>query len=153
MWWEIIIVVLIIILVIWLMQIQTKLIRGFWAMDEDFMQETGLTKFILFIDENLTDGYLMLAADEELYNGPIELDIRRQQWTIMDQCKYTFTMKGVEAFPENMTATFDPVAMSLMLHKDDKMFASLYKDRFTTKQAFETEKIRAPAKEESDSEE
>jgi len=138
-----IVIIVLIFIIYWLFQLQTSLMCGFWMMDADFMKEAGLTKFVLFIDKNLKDGYLLISAEEsEIYNAPVELSISRQQYNIMSQCKYSITLKEIECFPENMCGTFDPVAMSFIWHKDDKICGSLYKDRFATKHAFDTEKIK-----------
>lgn len=129
-WMPYAIIVIIILVFIMLMPKEDYLLKGFWVMDEDFAKEAGLSNFILFIDENIKNGYIIISNEECIANQPINVGFSRTFSGVYD---FSHDMES-DFLPKNLKAKFDPVVMELILYEDDNIYAFLRKDTTSTKQ-------------------
>lgn len=140
-----------------------SLITGFWKGDNDFLRESGLSSFLLYLappEKGLRACYLLAEKDEELViNEPCSSSIK-QTWKLgnwspgLGSKTYEIQFYDLETedFPEKQTMTFYPKTGKMILSKNDTVYGVYYKDAYLTDTIYEVTDIKPEKNEEPESE-
>ena len=124
---------------------EDTLLKGFWRADAEFCTQAELEMFVLYLGDNVSylrhrrNGYL-LAANEYgiILNNPIELSLSGNINLVPGIAKvknYDGFIDWQEsppedenAFPDEFQVAYYPQCGKLVLHKDNEVLVSLWKD-------------------------
>lgn len=138
-----VIVILIIVILYYIYHIndiRLQILSGFWLLDTDFAEESGLTSFVLYIGNscgiNKYHGYI-LATNEDgiIINNQVEFHITNtiSMLGIYDS-KLKLTIDWLDMKPENESFStssyilFSPANNFMVIEDDDKILTKLWKN-------------------------
>jgi len=135
-------------------QIYNFAITGFWKADSEFLQDAGLTSFLLYFAPTDWKGsracYLLAEKGDELVvNEPCSVVIS-QTWKLgnwsTEFCVKTYDIlfKDLESgdMPSRQTVNFYPKTGKLIMSKGDVIYGIFYKDAFLTDTMYQANKIK-----------
>lgn len=119
-------------------------IKGFWIADADFCEDAELQMFVLYIGNSISafknkrNGYLLVAnKDGFILNNKIELNLSRSI-NLSNNAEYNLDIDwldncpneedGDEVFPNRCEMIYYVAHGKIVLYKDNKILASLWKD-------------------------
>ena len=124
---------------------EDTLLKGFWRADAEFCGQAELEMFVLYLGDNVSyvkhcrNGYL-LAANKNgiILNNPIELTLSGNV-NVMPGIAKIKNYNGYidwqdsppddqDAFPSEFEIAYYPQCGKIVLHKDNEVLASLWKD-------------------------
>ncbi len=124
---------------------EDTLLKGFWRADAEFCENAELEMFVLYLGDNISylrhcrNGYL-LAANKNgiILNNPMQITLyggMNLTPGISTQKNYNGSIDwqdmppdDEEAFPSEFEMAYYPQCGKLVLHKDNEVLASLWKD-------------------------
>lgn len=163
------IVVILIILVTYYLIVLTcnsamydAIISGFWKGDMGFLQDAGLSSFLLYLApaERGTRACYLLAeqGDDLVINEPCSAYIK-QTWDLsnwntgLDSKTYEITFYDLETddFPKKQKMTFYPKIGKMILSKNDTVYGMFYKDAHLTDTIYDVSEIKPEKNDDPDS--
>jgi hypothetical protein len=144
-----ILAILVLIYVVWLFTVRNSeadLLYGFWKADASFLESSGLTNMIFFIDKNRlhkTDrnGYLLATNDEGMIlNNPVLFKLSRaitMNPAMCDVAVYVVDIDWLEYdapdhFASQQTLHYYPKLGKLVFSNAEEITAVLYRDNEMT---------------------
>jgi hypothetical protein len=124
---------------------EDTLLKGFWRADSDFCEQAELELFVVYLGDDVgyirhcRNGYL-LAANKNgiILNNPIRLTIGGNinlTPYLAGQKNYNASIDwqdtppdDADAFPSEFELAYYPQSGKIVMHKDNQVLASLWKD-------------------------
>ena len=138
--------------------IYNDLLSGFWKADGSFLQDAGLSSFLIYFAPPNWQGtracYLLAERGNELIiNEPCSTSITQTwkfgNWSTGFGVKtYTILFKDLDTddFPSKQTLNFYPKTGKIIMSKNDVIYGMFYKDAYLTDTMYLVDKIK-PEKE------
>lgn len=145
-------------------QLYDEILTGFWKCSSDFLEDAGLTSFVLYLAPPDWRGkracYLLAEKGGDLViNEPASVCIT-QNWcagnwsTGFDQKSYTAVFQDLETedFPKKQMMVLYPKTGKLILSKGDTIYGVFFKDCFLTETIYMYKNLAPIEDEETDAE-
>ena len=164
--------IIILIIVLWIIvnsrcasAINNNLLSGFWKADINFLEEAGLTSFVLYFAPPNWSGdracYILAEKSNELViNEPCSVKLS-EDWNLSNlsmglNTKYytaLFSDLDTNEFPKKQNMIFNPNSGKIVLSKADTIYGVFFKDSYLPDTIYQDKMLAPEEPEPEDSEE